>query len=85
MGVECSSRSIDNSSIMSDNTELYTEDLNCVICLRYIESEIFTGCMFCRIKLHAECYNNWLNYSKKSYCQCINCQGIGTMTKYEKC
>ena len=84
MGVKCSSRSIDNSSIMSDNTELYTEDLNCVICLRYIESEIFTGCMFCRIKLHSECYNNWLNHSKKSYCQCIHCQRIGTMTKYEK-
>ena len=84
MGVECSSRVVENSVLSDRIEEFHKEDLNCVICLQSIDSEIITGCMLCRIKLHSECYNNWLNHSKKSYCQCINCQEIGTMTRYEK-
>ena len=83
MGIECSSR-IDNSRLSDIIEESNMENLNCVICLEYIDSEIFTGCIVCKNKLHSECYSNWLNHSKKSYCQCIHCQRIGTMTRYEK-
>ena len=50
---------------------------NCYICKKIIEIEELIMCVRCNIKLHSECANH-IN-DNKSYCQCPNCNRIGSL------
>ena len=101
MGIECSGRrsiismvtdNINQINIrrrdemdIRDIHEINVNDLKCMICLEYIDEKTLACCFVCNAKLHRNCYNSWLSYKKLTYCECIQCQSIGTMTTLIKC
>tara|TARA_A100001015_G_scaffold288560_1_gene359519 strand:- start:296 stop:601 length:306 start_codon:yes stop_codon:yes gene_type:complete len=101
MGIECSGRrsvinmvtdNINQINIRSGDEldieplhEININDLNCIICLENIDEKTLAWCFVCNTKLHRNCYNKWLSYKELTYCKCIQCQSIGTMTTLIKC
>jgi hypothetical protein len=51
--------------------------IGCFICKNPIELEELIICVRCNIKLHSDCANS--TKDNKSYCQCPNCNRIGSL------
>uniref|UniRef100_A0A6C0DL85 RING-type domain-containing protein n=1 Tax=viral metagenome TaxID=1070528 RepID=A0A6C0DL85_9ZZZZ len=54
-----------------------TNDNICVICKKKIETINFVTCVRCNHSLHNECEE--IDRNKKGYCECPNCQHIGSL------